>query len=60
MKNPELVILSEAKDLFLLYFQRETDRGREDRVVPVPPPSEPDRRVSRIRLSSWWSYLLEE
>jgi hypothetical protein len=28
------------------------DRGREDRVVPIPPPSEPDRRISRIRLSS--------
>jgi hypothetical protein len=25
------------------------DRGREN---PVPPPSEPDRRISRIRLSS--------
>jgi hypothetical protein len=24
MKNPDLVILSEAKDLLLLYFQRET------------------------------------
>ncbi len=36
------------------------DRGREDRVVPVPPPSEPDRRVSRIRLSSRWSYLEED
>ena len=29
-------------------------RGREDRVVPFPPPSEPDRRISRIRLSSRW------
>jgi len=27
------------------------DRGREDRLVPVPPPSEPDGRFSRIRLS---------
>jgi hypothetical protein len=25
----------------------------------APPPSEPDRRVSRIRLSGWW-YRLEE
>jgi len=29
----------------------EKDRGREDRVVPIPSPSEPDRRISRIRLS---------
>ena len=36
------------------------DRGREDRVVPVPPPSEPDRRISRIRLSSRWCYLQED
>jgi 2,4-dienoyl-CoA reductase-like NADH-dependent reductase (Old Yellow Enzyme family) len=36
------------------------DRGRKDRVVPVPPPSEPDRRVSRIRLSSRWFYLQED
>jgi transposase len=27
------------------------DRGRKDPLVWVPPPSEPDRRVSRIRLS---------
>jgi serine/threonine protein kinase len=26
----------------------------------LPPPSEPDRRVSRIRLSSRWSYLRED
>ena len=25
----------------------------------VPPPSEPDVRGSRIRLSSWWFYLEE-
>jgi len=35
-------------------------RGREDRVNSVPPPSEPDRRISRIRLSSRWFYLEEE
>jgi hypothetical protein len=29
-------------------------------VVPVPPPSEPDRRIIRIRLSSWWFYLGED
>ncbi len=34
------------------------DRGRENHWVP--PPSEPDRRVSRIRLSSRWSYLQED
>jgi hypothetical protein len=28
------------------------DRGREKRLGSLPPPSEPDRRVSRIRLSS--------
>jgi hypothetical protein len=27
------------------------DRGREDRLSSIPPPSEPDRRISRIRLS---------
>src|SRR5207248_1688017 len=30
-----------------------TDRGREG-WFRAPPPSEPDRRISRIRLSSWW------
>src|SRR4030095_7193803 len=30
------------------------DRGREDRLASVPPPSEPDVRISRIRLSSRW------
>ncbi|MFZ2658182.1 MAG: hypothetical protein WAX69_24835 [Victivallales bacterium] len=29
------------------------DRGRESALVCVPPPSEPDWRISRIRLSSW-------
>ncbi len=28
------------------------DRGSENRLSSVPPPSEPDRRISRIRLSS--------
>jgi len=27
------------------------DRGRKDRLSSVPPPSEPDWRISRIRLS---------
>jgi hypothetical protein len=36
------------------------DRGREDRLDSAPPPSKPDRRISRIRLSSQWSYLRED
>jgi hypothetical protein len=36
-----------------------SDRGRES-VIGAPPPSEPDRRISRIRLSSWWFYLRED
>ena len=28
-----------------------------DRLSSAPPPSEPDRRISRIRLSSWWLSL---
>ena len=32
-------------------------RGRKNRLIPAPPPSEPDLRISRIRLSSWWFYL---
>jgi hypothetical protein len=35
-------------------------RGREGQLVSVPPPSEPDWRISRIRLSSWWFYLQED
>jgi len=31
-----------------------SDRGRERRLSSSPPPSEPDGRISRIRLSSWW------
>jgi hypothetical protein len=38
----------------------EYDRGRENRLVSAPPPSEPDVRVSRIRLSSRWFYLRED
>jgi hypothetical protein len=34
-----------------LIRQRTFDRGREDRLNSVPPPSEPDGRISRIRLS---------
>ena len=32
-------------------FQPTVDRGRKDRLVSVPPPSEPCRRISRTRLS---------
>jgi hypothetical protein len=40
--------------------QQKNDRGRENRLNSNPPPSEPDGRISRIRLSSWWYYLREE
>ena len=33
------------------------DRGRDD-VIKVAPPSEPDRRFSRIRLSRSWGLTL--
>jgi len=36
------------------------DRGRRDRLVSAPPPSEPCRRFSRTRLSSQWFYLKED
>ena len=36
------------------------DRGREKRLNSNPPPSEPDRRISRIRLSSRRFYLRED
>ena len=36
------------------------DRGREGPLAWASPPSEPDWRVSRIRLSSRWSYLKED
>jgi hypothetical protein len=35
-------------------------RGRKHRLASMPPPSEPDVRISRIRLSGWWSYLRED
>ncbi len=39
---------------------RRMDRGRESRLGSVLPPSEPDVRISRIRLSSWWYHLQED
>jgi hypothetical protein len=36
------------------------DRGRKNRLISVLPPSEPCRRISRTRLSSWWFYLEED
>jgi len=43
----------------LPYTERD-DRGRRDRLVSAPPPSEPCRRFSRTRLSSQWFYLKED
>jgi hypothetical protein len=36
------------------------DRGRNGALVCTAPPSEPDWRISRIRLSGWWFYLFLE
>ena len=36
------------------------DRGRKARLVSGSPPSEPDGRFSRIRLSGRWFYLWED
>ena len=33
-------------------------RGRDSALVCATPPSEPDVRISRIRLSGWWFYLM--
>src|SRR5208337_4090141 len=41
----------------LLSISRSFDRGRKDRLVSAPPPSEPCRRISRTRLSSQWFAL---
>jgi len=41
-----------------IYFRH--DRGRENRLGSIPPPSEPDVRISRIRLSGRWFYLQED
>ena len=30
------------------------DRGRNSRLNPAAPPSEPCKRISRTRLSGWW------
>ena len=35
-------------------------RGRDGRLGPAAPPSEPYERISRIRLSSQWFYLEED
>ncbi len=42
----------------IIYVQPWIGVGRAG--LAVPPPSEPDRRFSRIRLSSRWSYLRED
>ena len=44
--------------MFFFFRQSRRDRGRED--LSVPPPSEPDVRISRIRLSSQWFSLKED
>ena len=36
------------------------DRGRKSRLSSAPPPSEPYRRISRIRLSGWWCDLKQD
>gem|GEM_PF-2117044 len=36
------------------------DRGRNNTLICIAPPSEPDWRFSRIRLSSRWFYLDED
>jgi NAD(P)-dependent dehydrogenase (short-subunit alcohol dehydrogenase family) len=33
-------------------------RGRDSALDCAAPPSEPDWRISRIRLSGWWFYLM--
>ncbi len=61
--RPRLFLLLLVLPLILtppLWAQQKIDRGRENRLSSVPPPSEPDRRISRIRLSSRWFYLEEE
>ena len=42
-----------GKFVGLLFDGGHGDRGR-DGAVSATPPSEPDRRFSRIRLSGWW------
>src|SRR6266704_4352548 len=39
--------------VFSVFAGRAHDSGRESGVT-APPPSEPDGRFSRIRLSGWW------
>jgi hypothetical protein len=54
--DPSLAVLSLG--LRRVYpSPRRGDRGRKDRLVSIPPPSEPCRRFSRTRLSGRWSYL---
>jgi len=53
------LVPSDGKVLYALQG-RQKDRGRGNGLYPVPPPSEPDRQISRNRLSSWWFYLGED
>ena len=43
---------------YYLGKEQDHDRGRKDRLMSAPPPSEPCRRISRTRLSSQWFGLL--
>ena len=47
-------------DFIAALYERRTARGRENQLNSIPLPSEPNGRTSRIRLSSWWSYLEED
>jgi hypothetical protein len=54
-----------ARNITPFVFQDQLDRGRigvgrAKGIALAPPPSEPDGRISRIRLSGWWFYLIED
>ena len=47
------------RNISVLSWREVINMRRESRSA-VPPPSEPDARISRIRLSGRWSYLQED
>ena len=49
-----------AAPLFAESGLRCPDRGRNSRLSSATPPSEPDLRISRIRLSGCWFYLCKD
>ncbi len=56
--NAPRCVLKDSSDVMSFRTRpRGGDRGRENRLGSVPPPSEPDVRISRLRLSSWWCHL---